>query len=272
MPPAISLVTEFCHYGSLFDFLHSIEVNVSADKLISGAVGASSRSRTSTAQSAEIMRSPQVTGSRKVGSAGAGGGDDSTDSSVVKSPMINFADTTNNSSSNNNPLRGSTESTISKSQRNTDNSTNLRVSFQENFFDYSYDDRSSGGDENDNATSNILKFLDISAIDNVDAAAKLADALANEYNTNLSYRGSKSIHFYSKNNPAGNHQPPWSALSATYKISKELGTVNPTAGNTSVKMRNAAAVMLTREMGFGLGPSNSVPSENILKSPSSSKR
>eukprot|EP01040_Poterioochromonas_malhamensis_P003745 gene3745-4001_t len=272
MPPAISLVTEFCHYGSLFDFLHSIEVDVAADKPMRGTgSGSEHRSRTSTAQSVEIMKSPQLT-RKKILRTTVLGGEDSSDSSVVKSPMMNVLDE-NNSSSNTNPImRASTESTISKSQRNTDNSINLRVSFQENYFDGSYDDRSSGtgGDNNNNnqySSNNILKFLDISAIDNIDAASKLADALASEYNANLSYRGSKSAHFYSKNNLL--HQPPWSALSATYKISKELG---PPTTTTSVKMTNAAAVMLTREMGFGLGPANSVPSENILKSPSTSKR
>lgn len=245
---------------------------MAADKPMRGTgSGSEHRSRTSTAQSVEIMKSPQLT-RKKILRATVLGGEDSSDSSVVKSPMMNVLDE-NNSSSNNNPvMRASTESTISKSQRNTDNSINLRVSFQENYFDGSYDDQSSGtGGDNNNinqySSNNILKFLDISAIDNIDAASKLADALASEYNANLSYRGSKSAHFYSKNNLL--HQPPWSALSATYKISKELG---PPTTTTSVKMTNAAAVMLTREMGFGLGPTNSVPSENILKSPSTSKR
>ena len=139
-------MTEFCHYGSLFDFLHSLEVNFPQERLTFQGLN---RPRTSTAQSGDIG----FNGSR------------------------------------NNKLSSSLDKIITTPLSPTEDEGDLLIpSGKANSNSLSYTDEES-------ANNALLKYLDISAIDNIDAASKLADALANEYHTNVSYRGSHSAHF-----------------------------------------------------------------------------
>jgi hypothetical protein len=184
MPPAISLVTEFCHYGSLFDFLHSLEFNMNIEKVM----GAVNRHRTSTAGSSDIGRSPRAT---KVKNSRRSDETSENSYNMAQYPPPTFSPLSpppppleENSVSLN--LLSSSESVGTKSNKTMDN----RVSFQ--------DPTEISFEISDQNQSNLFSYLDISTIDNIDAASRLAEALAHEYNTGLSIRGSRSAHF-SKN-------------------------------------------------------------------------
>jgi hypothetical protein len=311
MPPAISLVTEFCHYGSLFDFLHSLEFNTHVQKALGGTPATmnailNNRGRTSTAGSSDYgaggggggggNKSPRIKGHKGAFmKLGSGSGISAFDLSpfplsqpqpasssshqvsllhlppppplLEEESQSDDHDHSASLSSSQNRRRASTDSRGSKSNKTGDSSTH-RVSFQDKN-EISFDDTNNNSDNN--VSHSVLKFLDISAIDNVDAASRLAEALAHEYNAGLSYRASRSAHF----SKANVQMPPWmGALSAaSRKISRDTGITPPPPPTlplhqTSIKMKTPASLLLTKEMGWGLGPSDAIiPSENILKSP-----
>lgn len=254
MPPAISLVTEYCTYGSLFDFLHSTDliVNDSHEGEAGRTASKAARARTETGETVDSARSDRRKIIQSASKAFKG-------MTLFTSPSRDSGD----SRSIHDIEEGNEDSDYSFREGDSigapitsplvqvaNNSVTFKTPQPGRKYLESISSRESG--------SQGIRRSSNTGPETTDVATKLANALgeqsANNSSQHVSYfASSESVRssVYLSRKLQGSM--PWHAMSISHKLKG-----GEPASQVSLKLKSPASVMLTREMGFGLGPMNAL--------------
>jgi hypothetical protein len=250
MPPALCLVTEFCHFGSLFDFLHS--VGKDTDNLAS-ADGASSQA------SSRASSQRSLTQAMKAGAAPGKHHDSSHDNIINDSSSINSSDIDGLGQMRSTEHSLSRHSSAAVMIRPPTSSTVLAVPERFSFSGTT----ASGTTASVSARTRIGTSRDISVLDTVteDSTSFAGYSTSMAASSNQFYNQNVIKNLPSTISEAGSYAQSAgaaSSLEGNFSGGKDSGGIAQ-SGNTNLTCRSrrlmsAASVMRNSFLGLGLGP------------------